>query len=92
MSDGTGKPAKPRLAVALAYEEGAAPRVVASGRGAVADTILARAREAGVAIEENPALAEALARVELDQEIPESLYRAVAEVIAYVIRARDRIR
>lgn len=81
-----------RIAVALSYEAPTAPRVVATGRGAVAEAILATAREAGVAIEENPELAEALARIELDAEIPEALYRAVAEVIAFVIRRRDRTR
>lgn len=89
MSDG---PDPKRIAVALTYEAPTAPRVVATGRGAVAEAILATAREAGVAIEENPELAEALARIELDAEIPEALYRAVAEVIAFVIRRRDRIR
>ena len=52
-----------RIAVALSYEAPTAPRVVATGRGAVAEAILATAREAGVAIEENPELAEALARI-----------------------------
>ena len=81
-----------RIAVALTYEAPSAPRVVATGRGPVAEAIVAAARQAGVAVEENPVLAEALSRVELDAEIPEELYRAVAEVIAFVIRARDRIR
>ncbi|MEJ1159045.1 EscU/YscU/HrcU family type III secretion system export apparatus switch protein [Prosthecomicrobium sp. N25] len=92
MTDDADPPARSRLAVALAYEEGSAPRVVATGRGAVAERIVETAVASGVAIEENPVLAEALARIELDQEIPEALYRAVAEVIAFVIRARDRIR
>jgi flagellar biosynthesis protein len=76
-----------RLAVALQYDRIGAPRVTASGRGEVAATIVAVARENGVAIEENPVLAEALAQVELDQEIPEALYRAVAEVLTFVLRA-----
>jgi flagellar biosynthesis protein len=92
MTEEPKPPAPPRIAVALAYEEGSAPRVVATGRGAIAETILSTARAHGVAVEENAALAEALGRIELDEEIPEVLYRAVAEVIAFVIRARDRIR
>lgn len=75
------------LAVALHYEAGGVPRVTAKGRGAVAEAILASAKASGVPLEENAALAEALARVDLDAEIPEALYRAVAEVIAFVLRA-----
>jgi flagellar biosynthesis protein len=83
---------KPTIAVALEYDCQSAPRVTASGRGAVADAILAAAKEHGVAIEENPALAEALSHVELDTEIPEQLYRAVAEVLTFVLRTTGRLR
>lgn len=79
-----------RVAVALRYQAPNAPTVVATGRGYVADAIVARAEEAGVAIEENPLLAEALSQLELDQEIPVELYRAVAEVIGFVLRAAER--
>jgi flagellar biosynthesis protein len=78
----------PTLAVALRYDSGTTPVVVAKGRAEVAAKIAATAAEHGVAIEENPALAEALAHVDLDDEIPEALFRAVAEVIAFVLRAR----
>jgi len=80
---------KPRaLAVALQYEKGSrdAPRVVAKGRGLVADRIVALAEENGVVIEANPVLAEALSGVELDDTIPLELYEAVAVVIGYVLR------
>ncbi len=85
---------KPAVAVALEYEIGkdAAPRVTASGRGPIAEKIIATAKEHGVAIEGNPLLAEALSGVEIDQEIPEELYRAVAEVIGFVLRAAGRLR
>lgn len=89
MSDG---PSPPPVAVALGYDGSATPTVVAKGRGEVAARILAVAEESGVAIERNAPLAEALARIELDDEIPEALYKAVAEVIAFVLRARDRMR
>lgn len=77
-----------RSAVALAYEKGTdtAPRVIAKGRGALADRIVATAEQADVAIEQNPVLSEALQHVDLDEEIPVELYRAVAEVIGYVLR------
>ncbi|MEI8146144.1 MAG: EscU/YscU/HrcU family type III secretion system export apparatus switch protein [Alphaproteobacteria bacterium] len=85
---------KPRVAVALAYEHGvdAAPRVTAKGRGLIAERIVESAREHGVTIEGNPILAEALSGVELDREIPEELYRAVAEVIGFVLRSSTRMR
>jgi flagellar biosynthesis protein len=76
-----------RLAVALKWEAPGTPVVVAKGRGAVADAIVATAVASDVAVEENPLLATALAAVELDREIPEALYKAVAEVIAFVLRA-----
>lgn len=84
----TGKAAERSLAVALAYdhEAGAAPQVVAKGRGAVAERIIENARAHGVHVEENPVLAEALSAVELDDTIPTELYRAVAEVISFVLR------
>lgn len=81
----------PTLAVALRYDPGATPVVVAKGRAEVAAKIAATAAEHGVAIEENPALAEALAHVDLDEEIPETLFRAVAEVIAFVLRTKGQM-
>ena len=80
-----------RTAIALQYQHPGVPRVTAKGKGAVADRIVATARAAGVAVEENPALAEALAHVELDDEIPEALYKAVARVIVFVLRASGQI-
>jgi flagellar biosynthesis protein len=80
------------IAVALQYDHPGVPKVTASGRGAVADAILAKAREHGITIEENPALAEALSQVELDTEIPEQLYRAVAEVLGFVLRATGKLK
>jgi type III secretion system FlhB-like substrate exporter len=81
---------RPRaLAVALHYEKGSrdAPRIVAKGRGLLADSIVELAAENGVVIEANPVLAEALSGVEIDDTIPLELYEAVAIVIGYVLRA-----
>ncbi|HEX7761182.1 MAG TPA: EscU/YscU/HrcU family type III secretion system export apparatus switch protein [Caulobacteraceae bacterium] len=83
-------PPKPALAVALTYEKPSAPRVVAMGRGWLGEQIIETARAHGVPLQENPALAEALATIDLDTEIPEALYRAVAEVIGFVLRANTR--
>ena len=76
------------IAVALRYEHGkdSAPQVTAKGQGAVAEAIVQKARQHGVPVEANAALAAALSRVELDQQIPRELYRAVAEVIGFVMR------
>ena len=85
-------PKKPAIAVALEYETctRAAPVVVATGRGLIAERIIEVARENGVIIEANPMLAEALSGVPLDEAIPHELYQAVAEVIGFVLRAQRR--
>lgn len=74
-----------RAAVALRYdtEAGGAPHVTAKGRGLIAEQILAIAREHDVHIHHSPELLEVLIRLELGDEIPESLYRAIAEIIAF---------
>lgn len=76
---------KPRVptAIALHYSGSGAPRVVAKGGGVVAQRIVETAREHQVPLEEDPALAAALARVELGREIPRELYVAVAHVLAF---------
>lgn len=74
-------------ASALSYERGMnAPRVVASGAGLVAEQIIETARLAGVPVREDPALAQALAILELGEEIPQILYVAVAETLAWAYR------
>jgi flagellar biosynthesis protein len=82
------QPKERALAVALQYEKGTrdAPKVVAKGRGLVAEKIIALAEENGVIIEANPVLAQALSGVEIDDTIPIELYEAVAIVIGYVLR------
>jgi len=75
-------------AVAVRYdaEKESAPRVVAKGRGVIAEKILELAKQYGVAVVEDPDLLEVLARVELDEEIPPNLYQAMAEVLAFIYR------
>lgn len=75
--------AKPGMAIALRYEGRGAPRVTAKGKGCTADKILELAREHDIPLREDAALAELLAKVELGDEIPPNLYRAVAEVLAF---------
>lgn len=82
-----------RRAAALRYGGGdQAPRVVASGSGAIAERIVAAARDAGVPVTEDAGLARALAALELDREIPEELYAAVAEALAWAYRLDVRAR
>jgi flagellar biosynthesis protein len=81
------EPPPPRRAVALSYQEGEhAPRVTATGSGLVAERILAAAREAGVPVREDPALARALAALELGAEVPQALWAVVAETLAWAYR------
>ena len=78
------EPEKRRRATALRYERGAhAPQVTATGAGLVADRILAAAREAGVPVRRDPALAEALAALDLGDDVPPALWTAVAETLAW---------
>ena len=77
---------KRQLAVALHYDRPGAPRVVAKGKGAIGAKIIEVAEEHGVPIEENEVLAGALSNVELGDEIPAELYKAVAEVLVFVLR------
>jgi len=82
MSNETGLP----KAVALRYDQGkdGAPKVVASGRGELATRIMELARESGVVVTQDAELLEFLAQLPIGSEIPEELYQAVAEVLAFV--------
>ena len=79
-------------AVALQYDPGKqqAPKVVAKGRGFVAENILAAAQKNAIPVYQNKSLVNMLMALELDREIPPELYRVVAEVLAYVYRIDKR--
>src|SRR4051794_8423629 len=80
-----------RLAIALHYEKGSnAPVVVAKGKGSIGEKIVEIARANDIPIEENEILAGALSKVELGEEIPPDLYKAVAEVLVFVLRLSGR--
>ena len=85
---------RPRRAAALRYDKGSggAPKVVGAGSGHVADRIIALAREAGVPVREDAGLAEALARLEQQVEIPAELYAAVAEALVWAYSLDQRAR
>lgn len=79
------------LAVALKYAPGdSAPRVVAKGRGLIADEIIARAHEHGVFVHESPELVTLLQQVDLDDHIPPALYVAVAELLAWLYQVENK--
>jgi flagellar biosynthesis protein len=73
-------------AAALKYRHGkdSAPTLVAKGKGKIAEKIIAIAKENGIAIKEDKELVEFLSMLDLYQEIPPELYRAVAEILAFV--------
>ena len=75
-----------QLAVALHYDRSGAPRVVAKGKGSIGRKIIEVAKAHDIPIEENEVLAGALSNVELGDEIPAELYKAVAEVLIFVLR------
>ena len=81
-----------KRAVALRYEpeKQRAPKIVAKGRGFVAENILAAAQRITIPVYQNKSLVNMLMALELDREIPPELYRAVAEVLAYVYRIDKR--
>lgn len=79
---------KPKQAAALSYQpdQEDAPRVVAKGRGAVAENILQKALDHGIPIQEDPSLVELLGKLDINQNIPEELYRVVAEIFAFIYK------
>ena len=78
-------PRKQQSAVALAYQGGdGAPKVVAKGKGLMAEQIIGRAQEAGVFVHESKELVALLMEVDLDRQIPPGLYRAIAELLAWL--------
>lgn len=77
-------------AIALAYESSDyAPKVVAKGRGMVADQIIAKARENHVFVHESRDLVALLMQVDLDDHIPPALYQAIAEILAWLHRLEE---
>ena len=81
---------KPSQAVALTYDGQKAPFISASGSSQLAEDILEIARKHEVPIYENPDLVEILARLQVGDEIPELLYRTIAEIIAFVYMLKGK--
>jgi flagellar biosynthesis protein len=85
-------PNESRQVVALRYEpkRESVPRVVAKGRGYLADKILELAREHNIPIRQDRNLLQILSRLDLNDEIPPEIYKAVAEILAFIYRLSDR--
>ncbi|MGD9536914.1 MAG: EscU/YscU/HrcU family type III secretion system export apparatus switch protein [Alphaproteobacteria bacterium] len=83
-----------RVAVALSYDREAdpAPRVSASGKGPVAERILALAREHGIPVREDADLAELLGKLDLDSVIPVEAFVAVAEILSFIYRQNGKLK
>ena len=81
-----------KTAIALEYDpdKDEAPRVIATGRGGIADKILEIAQANQIPIREDPVLAQALSMVDLETEIPPELYAVVAEVLGWVYQLRKK--
>ena len=77
-----------KKAVALGYNRSKdnAPRVLASGAGEIANRIIDLAKEHDIPIKEDPDLIEIVSKVEVDQEIPPNLYKAVAEIFSFLYK------
>jgi len=84
------KPQKPRTAIALYYDGDNAPRITAKGFGPLADEIVALAEAHDVPLQQDPQLSALLAQLDLGEAVPETLYVAVAEVIAFAYMVTGR--
>lgn len=83
------KPHPRQKAIAINYDHQQAPTLTAKGQGLIAEQIIALAKEHDIHIHESPELVEVLLRLELGDEIPESLYRAIAEIIAFAYSLKN---
>lgn len=83
---------KPKQAIALSYDPSEdAPKVIASGRGVLAEKIIEKAKEAAVPVHRDDSLADTLSRLEIGEMIPPELYEVVAEILVFV-DAMDKIK
>lgn len=77
--------------IALSYEPTSvdAPKVIAKGKGIVAENILEKAKKHDIPIQEDPSLVELLGKLNINETIPEELYKAVAEVFAFIYQTNQ---
>lgn len=82
-----------KKAIALKYEpeKDKAPKIVAKGRGYIADKIVEIAKQHGVPLREDEALVEVLSKLDIYEEIPVELYKAVAEILVFVYKIKNKV-
>ncbi len=85
---------KTLLAAALKYDrkKDVAPRVTAQGRGILAEKIIELARKNDVPLKSDPALVQILSKLDIDEQIPVEIYKAVAEILAFVYSVNEKRR
>ena len=81
-----------KKAVALKYEQtsNSAPKVLAKGKGEIASKIIEKAKEYDIPLFQNPMLADSLLNLDIDEEIPPSLYKATAEVFVWLLKSEQK--
>ncbi len=85
---------KNTIAATIEYDNkrDAAPKVTAKGRGLVAEKIIKVAMEHNIPIKRDPALVQILSRLDIDEQIPSELYKAIAEILAFVYSVNEQYR
>ncbi|WP_138414866.1 EscU/YscU/HrcU family type III secretion system export apparatus switch protein [Aquibacillus sediminis] len=75
-----------KRAAALQYDRSndVAPKLTAKGNGAIAETIIKKAKENNIPIQEDPSLVELLSKININEQIPEELYQVIAEIFAFI--------
>ncbi len=84
-----------KKAVALKYDRqnpSSAPKVIAKGKGPIAEKIMHKAQEFDIPVFQNEALADSLLNLDLDEQIPPNLYKAVAEVFVWLMKSEQKAR
>jgi len=82
------------MAAALKYDshKDSAPKVIAKGRGNIAEKIIELAKKNNIPIQSDPDLVQILSKLDIDEQIPVELYKAVAEILAFIYSANNRYR
>lgn len=85
---------KNTIAAVIKYDDkrDAAPKLTAKGRGSIAEKIIKLAMEHNIPIREDPALVQILSRLDIDEQIPPEIYKAIAEILAFVYSVNEQYR
>jgi len=85
---------KNTIAAVIKYDDkrDAAPKLTAKGRGSIAEKIIKLAMEHNIPIRKDPALVQILSRLDIDEQIPPEIYKAIAEILAFVYSVNEQYR